>query len=193
MHLGIRVLVDGHHLRMAILPGQCRIGVERFHLAVHHETTSLSIYELVVAKNGPKMKTSGSTPNENSSSARVTNSARDGFPVLNGPGLTSSFGPGTVCHLTAQEQPISNLARVLSGPNAVNRTVIDKTGLAGKYDFTLFYDLQRSGSLVAGESNEPTLSVFDAVQQQLGLKLVNVKAAFDRVVVDHAEKMPIQN
>jgi uncharacterized protein (TIGR03435 family) len=169
---------------------------ERFKLVVHHETTVLSVYELVVAKNGPKLKQSETiTDGASPLSARVGGSDRDknGFPVLVGPGLTSAFGPGATCHLVAREQPISNLVRMLSTPNAAGRTVIDKTGLPGKYDFTLLYDFQMPGGSVVGDSSEPALSVFDAIQQQLGLKLVNAKATFDQVVVDHAEKTPTEN
>jgi uncharacterized protein (TIGR03435 family) len=169
---------------------------ERFQLVVHHETTLLSVYELVVANNGSKLKESRTTAGDASSPSPLSRGAfadsdRDGFPVLTSPGLISRFGPGTASHLTAREQPISNLVRMLSGTNAAARTVIDKTGLAGKYDFTLHYEFQMPGASVAGESSEPGL--FEAIQQQLGLKLVSAKASFDRVVIDHAEKMPTAN
>ena len=170
---------------------------ERFHLVVHHETTSLSVYELVVTKNGPKLKApTGANPNDAPAPAQGVTADRDqdGLPVLNGPGLISSFDRNLVCHLAAREQPMSNLARMLSNPNAANRTVIDKTGLTGKYDFTLSYDLPKPGNSVAGETGEPAaLSVFEALQQQLGLKLVSTKAPFDKVVVDSADKTPVQN
>jgi uncharacterized protein (TIGR03435 family) len=156
------------------------------------------VYELVVANNGSKLKESRTIPGDAPSPSpsrrgALADSDRDGFPVLPSPGLVSRFGPGAACHLTAREQPISNLVRMLSGPNAAARTVIDETGLAGKYDFTLYYEFQVQGASVAGESSDPALSVFDAVQQQLGLKLVNAKASFDRVVIDHAEKIPTEN
>jgi uncharacterized protein (TIGR03435 family) len=169
---------------------------ERFKLVIHHETAVLPVYELVVAKNGPKLKEPGTLfgdASPPSGRGGIAHSDQNGFPVLPGPGLISRFGPGATCHLVAREQPISNLVKMLGTPNAAGRTVIDKTGLPGKYDFTLYYDFQIPGGSVAGESSEAALSLFDAIQQQLGLKLVNAKAAFDRVVVDRAEKTPTEN
>ena len=68
--------------------------------------------------------------------------------------------------MRGRQQPMSVLARMLSGPYASGTTVIDKTGLNGKYDFTLYYAVPSS------TSTEPTdaPSLFDAVQDQLGLK-----------------------
>ena len=70
------------------------------------------------------------------------------------------------------------------------RQVIDKTGLTGKYDFTLEFSLRE---LTAAPGDDPLPSLFDAMQQQLGLKLEDRKAPFDVVVVDHAERVPTEN
>jgi len=94
---------------------------------------------------------------------------------------------------------MSALAENLSGQMATGRRVIDKTGLSGKYDFTLEYDLDLGNpSAAVGDGpvlsiDGPVLSIFEAVQQQLGLRLVPGKALFDVVVVDEAEKTPIEN
>ena len=86
------------------------------------------------------------------------------------------------------------------------RPVIDSTGLKGKYDFTLTF----SPDSVEGESG-PALSpssqsddggiaplgggltVFGALEKQLGLKLEPRKILFDAFVIDHAEKTPVEN
>jgi uncharacterized protein (TIGR03435 family) len=70
------------------------------------------------------------------------------------------------------------------------RQVIDKTGLTGKYDFTLEFSLRE---LAAASGDDPVPSLLGALMQQLGLKLENKKAPFDVVVVDHAEKAPTEN
>jgi uncharacterized protein (TIGR03435 family) len=169
--------------------------VERFQLVIHRETAVLPVYELVVAKNGPKLKESRTISGDVTLTSPAPRGARDndGFPVVPGPGLIATYGPGPVCHLKAREQAISNLLPMLSGPNGAARTVIDKTGLVGKYDFTLYYAFDFPGASVAGEATELAPSLFEAVQQQLGLKLVNAKSSFDRVVIDHAEKIPTEN
>jgi uncharacterized protein (TIGR03435 family) len=99
-----------------------------------------------------------------------------------GPGLVMGLGPGRVSRWTAGQQPMSALAQALH--SVTGRPIVDRTGLAGNYDFTLEYDREVPGD------DGPHLSLFDAVRQQLGLKLVDAKAAFDVVVVDRAEKVP---
>jgi uncharacterized protein (TIGR03435 family) len=119
---------------------------------------------------------------------------KNGFPVLppGWPGLISSYGPGPFSHWTARQQPISALARSLSFSTATGRQVIDKTGLTGKYDFTLVYDMHRT-DMPGGPDDGPSLIIFDALQKQLGLRLVDAKAPFNFVVIDRGEKTPVEN
>jgi len=74
------------------------------------------------------------------------------------------------------------LTRFLSGQ--VGRTIIDQTGLSGKYDLTLTYAPEM------GDLSGPSL--FTALQEQLGLKLESGKGPVDVVVVDSAER-PSEN
>ena len=85
---------------------------DRFHLVVHRETKELPVYELVVAKNGPKLTESG--------------------PENGGSGMSMSR-----VSMKATKTKMEEFARVLS--NRVGRTVIDKTGLTADYDFKLEY------------------------------------------------------
>ena len=62
--------------------------------------------------------------------------------------------------------------------------------LDGKYDFKLQYDIERVG---VSQPDELSLSVFEALQQQLGLKLVDAKEPVDLLVIDHSEKAPTEN
>lgn len=161
---------------------------ERFGLVVHHETTMLPVYQLVVAKNGPKLKPSVA---ESGDDPPVSGDHDpDGFPQFNGPGFMARYGPGLVCHMKAQQQTMAALAWQLDTPNGAGRTVVDKTGLTGKYDFTLLYDIERPGSAAP---EELSLSIFEALQQQLGLRLVDAKESVDLIVIDHAEKTPTDN
>jgi uncharacterized protein (TIGR03435 family) len=143
---------------------------DRFKLAVHHETKVLSVYELVVGKSGHKLRESAKTPNADASDRVVMDGGR-------GPS-----GQATQ-NWTFGQQTMSKLAVQLS--SLTGRRVVDKTGLTEKYDFTLSYDLP--------QPDAPILDIFDAVQQQLGLRLVDAKDPFDLVVVDHAEKVPTGN
>jgi uncharacterized protein (TIGR03435 family) len=153
---------------------------ERFKLSVHHLTKDFPVYELAVAKNGPKFKES-----VDGASAE----AREGFPSLPAgrPGLSVNF-TGDRARLAAHQEPLSALAGSLR--QAAGRRVLDKTGLNGKYDITLEFSVRE---LTAVPGDDPLPSLFDALQQQLGLKLEDKKAPFDVVVVDHAEKVPAEN
>ena len=170
---------------------------ERFQLVLHHETKVLPVYELVVAKDGPKLKESSATPADDTPVPGPPGKIemdKDGFPILppGRPGFTSSFGPGTLSHWTAHQQPISALARSLSFSTAAGRQVIDKTGLTGKYDFTLVYDMRVAGVPPAVD-DDPSMIVFDAVEKQLGLKLVDAKASYDFVIIERGNKTPAEN
>jgi uncharacterized protein (TIGR03435 family) len=161
---------------------------ERFKLAIHHETKVLPIYELVVAKNGPKLKEA--TPGDT------------GGDGIKGPYGVPRAGmmmmrPG---QLTGQGIPMTSLANQLSRP--LHRTVIDKTGLTGKYDLTLQWTDDHSDLLFKGPDGSPQRadpvpdasgpSLFTALQEQLGLKLQSTKGPVETIVIDHVE-MPSEN
>jgi uncharacterized protein (TIGR03435 family) len=158
-----------------------RLLEERFKLTVHHLTKDFPVYELAVAKNGPKLKESV----DNAPAA-----AKDGFPALrpDRPGIAVKF-EGNRARLAAHQEPLSALAKMLRSP--ADRQVLDKTGLTGTYDFTLEFSFRELTAGAAGD--DPIPSLFEALQQQLGLKLEDKKAPFDLVVVDHAEKVPTEN
>jgi len=145
---------------------------DRFRLRLHHARKDLPVFNLVVAKNGPKLK-------ENVSDAKVSMAMRD----------------GRLFRIRAVHAPIRNLISELSNPNhGAGRPVFDKTGLTGFYDFEIEWapnDLAAAGpDGPAPDTVGP--SVFAALQEQLGLRLEPGTASFDTVVIDHAEK-PSQN
>jgi uncharacterized protein (TIGR03435 family) len=150
-----------------------KLTAERFGLVAHHEATALPVLELTVAKTGPKLNTSP--------------------PEADPPGMTIHGGPGGVIRLKSRQQAIATLAMHLSSPieaGGAGRTVVDKTGLTGKYDFTLDYYVTTAAASAPVDSG---LGVFEALQQQLGLKLVEAKENVDRIVIDHVEKAPTAN
>lgn len=135
---------------------------DRFKLRVHYESRMQPIYELVLAKSGFKLKP---------------------LPADQKPG----WGRSVHGELELHGRSIAEFAHFLSFSNLAGRTVEDKTGLAGNYDIDLKWtpDDQQS-TLDAG----PTL--FTALEEQLGLKLVPAKAPVDTLVVDHVER-PTEN
>ena len=66
--------------------------------------------------------------------------------------------------------------------------VVDKTGLAGKYDFTLTWAADAGGTTNESAHGASAPSLFTALQEQLGLKLEPQKTPMEVLVIDHVEK-----
>jgi uncharacterized protein (TIGR03435 family) len=131
---------------------------DRFHLRFHREPKEMSVFALIVAKGGPKFKPS----------------APDAKRAFRG----DVNGRNQV--ITATRCTVADLARNLSFIGA-DRPVIDQTGLTGEYDFRVEAAPRRI--LEPGD-----LSIFTAVQEQLGLRLVPQRAPVEVLVVDRFEK-----
>ncbi len=146
---------------------------ERFALKVHHETRVLPVYALTVARTGAKMVASKDQATSIEGSPGVL-TAREG----------SETGRGTTMRFLAAD---------LS--DSLGRRVVDQTGLTGRYDFTLTWIPDNSAQAINGSSGSgeaPGPSLFTAFEEQLGLRLLPVKASVDVVVIDHIEK-PSEN
>jgi uncharacterized protein (TIGR03435 family) len=150
--------------------------VDRFGLKYHRETRELPVYELVIAKGGVKMQ-----------------AAKEQDPA-NTRHLMMFGGPGEI---DSTAMKVENLAHILS--SQLGRTVLDKTGLTGNYDFTLKWtpDATEPGAAGPGglpeaadnsgnNSGGPTL--FTALEEQLGLKLESAKGPEEVIVIDHIEQ-----
>ncbi|HEX3093226.1 MAG TPA: TIGR03435 family protein [Candidatus Angelobacter sp.] len=167
-----REVVEQHMLQALL--------VDRFHLVIRHESRELPVYALVIAKNGPKIKEANSA-NTYSNGFK----APDGSPAGSG---NMQFGGG---ELTGQGVPISVLVTELSQqPELAGRTVIDRTGLAGTYDFMLQWTPQSPMSSAdnGAAPDSSGASIFTAVREQLGLRLEVTKGPVDTIVIDHAER-----
>lgn len=149
---------------------------DRFKLRLHTETRELPMYGLVVAKNGPRLsETSATTTTEAPKQAQFK-------------GIRIGSG-----ELDGHDAQTAQLANVLSIQLA--RTVVDKTGLAKTYDFTLRWtpfenQVQTPTGASDTEAGEKASgpSIFTALQEQLGLKLEPEKGPVNILIVDHAEQ-----
>jgi uncharacterized protein (TIGR03435 family) len=77
--------------------------------------------------------------------------------------------------------PITTLANFLSGH--FRRTVLDRTGLTGKYDIKL-----EVGTPTDNSPDEADSAIFRALEDQLGLKLVSRKEVVDTIMIEHLEQ-----
>lgn len=178
---------------------------DRFHLKYHHETRELPMYALVVAKGGLKMKASAPDPPPATDDAAKPDSqpkpddpAAKDKPRMGRRSLMMN-GRG---HIESTGTSVENLAHVLS--SQLGRTVQDKTGLRGNYDYNLDWTPDDVGTPMAGgggdggpdkggaspDAGGPTLPT--ALEEQLGLKLEATKATLDVIVIDHID-LPSEN
>jgi len=148
--------------RMMLFP----LLAERFQLKTHVETRTLPVYNLVIAKSGPRFALS---PDQ----------------TKLGSGMNGR-GDGKNLKYTFQGMPMSSLADLLT--DRIHRTVIDKTGLGGYYDFALSWG--KNQTTVEQDDSDPPLLA--AIGEQLGLKLESANGPVETLVVDHVE-MPSDN
>lgn len=131
---------------------------DRFGLKLHHETKDSPVYQLVVGKNGPKLQRSAvqddpAPPKEGAAPPPPGPPKLDknGFPQLDRPGLIMmiTLGPkGPLSRMVARDQTLTKFAEALG--NQVNRPVVDKTGLEGKYDFNLEFAFEAGAGGLPG-------------------------------------------
>jgi len=145
---------------------------ERFSLTFHRENKDLSAYTLNVGRSGPKLAVDENGGN---------------LPGFGG------RGPGSIGVRNATMEQFAGFLQA----RIVDRPVVDKTGLTGKYDFTLTW---RPEQLGPRPPNAPPLpddiesrpDIFTAMQEQLGLRFQAEKTAVEVIVVDKADK-PSEN
>jgi uncharacterized protein (TIGR03435 family) len=191
---------------------------ERFQLTLHHETTQFSGYALVVAKGGAKLKESRGPLNESEQTkpgagGRVElGTEKDGFPQLfPGRNMGGVFKDGVV-RIRFRDYPLFDLTQQLS--IALSAHLIDRTGLGGKYDFTLEFTLPEDGFIVAiratlplsqgqtaplnkdgpNPSQQDAVPIIQGIHRDPGSFEPQPELLFHRrQVIDHVEKTPTEN
>jgi uncharacterized protein (TIGR03435 family) len=162
---------------------------ERFQMSMRRTTKDLPIYALVIDKNGAKLKVSGDTAGDSNAIIGVQkNEGKDGFPVLapGGQGIVVETRNGAA-RVSGFHSDLSKLADFLS--NQLGRPVFDRTGIAGQFDFTVYY---RPENAPADDTN-PYPGIFDALWEQLGLKLDARTGPVEMLAIDHIERVPTGN
>ena len=175
--------------------------IDRFKLAVHTEDRPVPAYNLVAVK--PKL-------------AKADPSNRTRFKE--GPALASKDprdkNPLLARLVTCQNMTMAQFAEQLQNiaPGYIHSPVLDATGLEGAYDFTAEFQPdghvpgrrtgERGGAWRCGSARRRTgtasdpngaLTLFEAIDKQLGLKLETKKRPVPVLVIDHMEQKPIDN
>jgi uncharacterized protein (TIGR03435 family) len=144
---------------------------QRCALQFHREQKMLPVYLLTVGKGGPKLTASGGDPG-----GRV------------GLGFRGRLG-GDV---SAYNATIGDFINFMTRYVQLDRPIIDKTGLTGRYDFILDWtpdDSQFGGKAVPPADDAAAApSLYTAMQEQLGLKLEATRAPTEVLAIDHVER-----
>jgi len=149
---------------------------DRFNLRLHHETRQLPVLVLVPAHGGPKLTASSNADSD------------DPFGPEGPPGNWSAKG-------VSMDELASNLSQL---SDAGGRIVIDRTGLRGKFDFTLKWTPDSTMDATPATTNNglkpdsSAPSLLKALEEQLGLKLEASKQPVDVLVIDSAD-LPSEN
>lgn len=164
---------------------------DRLKLSVHMEKRPHDVFRLVLARKDGRLG-AGLTKSDTDCNSVVA--ARRGTAVPRPP--VSPDTPPATCTarmrfdrkgqaLAEGEAPLDTLAGLLRGP--ARRFVVNETGLVGYYRFRLTFDPRSSLASPGTEPPDRGASVFTALEEQLGLKLLSAKEDQDTVVIDHIE------
>ncbi len=151
-----------------------KVLADRFGLKVHDEQRELSVYALTVAKGGPKLTRSLGPPN---------GPPNDNF--------------STSAYMRETNTTMGEFAKAMQ--YVLDRPVVDRTSLEGRWDFLLKWTPDESQFTAMGYKIPPPTynpnappGLFSAIQEQIGLKLEAVKAPAQVLVVDGVER-PTEN
>ena len=157
---------------------------ERFKLAAHIEARSTPVYALMVARSDGRLGPLLHPEARDCEPLRVVARAKPGTPdPCAGPSGTSGSGFG---HIVQTSRPIDLLTTILRP--VVDRPIVNRTGLTGSYDWDLTFNPRffLQGSSAGTDSDG--ISIFTALEEQLGLKLQPTTASQDVLVVEHVER-----
>ncbi len=179
---------------------------DKFKLKMHREVQETPVYLMVVAKGGHKLQQS----KDEKGNPIMTLPPPEPNPKKVAPGMRTNYSSmeemiasiplGSYFirmdrngnQLSGKAMSMDKLATALYS-NVGGRKVIDKTGLTGLYDIQLTYasPYAQQAPPEADIPAEPSApSIFNALPQQLGLKLEEGKAPMDHYIIDSAEKPP---
>jgi len=179
---------------------------ERLKAIAHIENKELPVFDLVVARGGPKFKAAETV---DSAELRTRHPASVKFP--DGGAALPAGGMRQVNFFGVSIATLTPILSYLSG-----RPVEDKTGLTGRYDFSIQMNFNllgaalenatkkagssvdamlppppppgTEGGSVASPSADSETSIFTVVQEQLGLRLEPAKGTVETLVIDHVER-----
>ena len=179
---------------------------ERFKLAVHSETRESAVLALTLVKpgqRGPKLRPHAEGPPCGDFSLPAPGAPLDVFPSSCGTDQLYQNAEG-LCRIGYRNGTMERIAETIGGYAALageaDKPVVDRTGLAGTYDFLMDYTPGENYQLPRFPSPNPDGSTAElqgtafltAMREQLGLKVARAKGMVPTIVIDHLER-PSEN
>jgi uncharacterized protein (TIGR03435 family) len=182
---GVSVNID------ALRPMIRSLITDRFQMVAHTENRPVNAYNLVAAK--PKLK--------KADPATRTKWQEGALPESKG---SKNANPALGRLVNCQNVTMAQFAELLPGiaPGYLHTDVVDATGLDGGWDFTFSFSprgvlqvAQQATGKEGDEASDPngTISLFDAMTRQLGLKLELQKRPAPVLVIEKIERKPLEN
>jgi uncharacterized protein (TIGR03435 family) len=164
--------------------------LDQFELKTHTENREVTVYALTLGSNKPKM-------------TQADDSERSGCkPDPNAPKPVTNIQTMIACKNTTMAELAQNLQQMANA--YIDHPLVDATGLQGGWDFLMGWtprgllqtpqatNPNAPAGAIAEASDPNGISVFEAVEKELGLKLVKQKRSILVIVVDHVNEKPIE-
>jgi uncharacterized protein (TIGR03435 family) len=164
---------------------------QRFKMAWHIEPHDEPVLELIMTKSGelgPQLIRHGADQPCGQNADATGDATFDAIPCGSA-GLVSASSPGRA-RIAGRAEPIARLAGVLSNNRfaGVDRVVIDRTRLAGSFDFAVEWAVPVDPPDVSRSTDDTGPPIDVALRRQLGLTLRPARASIAVLVVDHVER-----
>lgn len=160
---------------------------DRFKLKIHRETRQAPVFALTVTKSGSRLK-----PFQDGTCTPVDYAQDPPPPAPGQPPFCQNRIQNTAANLRTVHVPgttVTTFSQLLG--TILGRPVIDRTGIKGRFDFDLEFAIDQSTPGFVSEATPANpsvaVSIFTAVQEQLGLKLESAKGPREFLVIDHVE------
>jgi uncharacterized protein (TIGR03435 family) len=192
----IQAVAEGNPTKDQMLLMVRSLLADRFRLQVHTVSAEAAVIALILDKpgtTGPKLRPHSEGQPCDVHSASPTHAVGVFPPVCES--VVAVDTPHGAIMLAARNTTMKQIATFVSSLGQLDRPVVDKTGLSGRFDFTLEYTRERRGARPPQDVQPDDFQVTtlqEALHDQLGLKLKATQAPLDTLIVDQAER-PSEN
>jgi uncharacterized protein (TIGR03435 family) len=170
---------------------------DRFKLVVHADSHALPGFALTVGKGGPPKLKESDGPGDTGCKFTIPPPPPPPPPAGGGQNVPVLMLPNYLytCHNMTMEAFAETMHTLNAAQTYLDTgIVVDQTGLTGAWDFNFKYGPKITGPLAALAAGGPgVISLFDAIDKQLGLKLDAMKLPTPVIIVESVNRKPSEN